>query len=110
MKKLMAVLITAALGATSIGCASDAALAKDQAAFRKVKLSGGTVDIAKDEGQVHLLDDERVVCKRYRPTGSNLTQTKCQTVREKTREDESNQREMRKLVKSPPHASGTLTR
>ena len=103
-----ALLLSLSLGLTA--CASDPGLAKDQADFRKVKLSGGTLDIARKEGKVELLDDQRVFCERYMPTGSHRTQVRCLTRAEKVTAEEANAREMRRLQMPPPSADGTLNK
>jgi hypothetical protein len=110
MSNIGLLMLATALVLALAGCATDPQLAKDQAAFSRVKLSGGTADIARKEGKVELLDDQRVRCERYFPTGSHRAQVRCLTVAEKVTADEANAREMRKLTTPPPAAHGTLSK
>lgn len=98
--RLIALAVATLLGA----CASDPELAQLRSDLRRTNLSAGTVDIAKQEGKVELLADQRVTCERYTPTGSHRAQVRCQTRTEKVTADEANNREMRKLQTPPPSA------
>jgi hypothetical protein len=91
-------------------CASNPAEVEEQSKLNRVKLSGGTIDIAKKEGKVDLAKDERVKCERYTPLGSHRTQLRCTTLTEAETAEEANKREMRKLTVPPPHATGTQSR
>lgn len=73
-----------------------------------VKLSPEVIEIAKKEGEVQLVKDDRVQCEKYKPLGSNRTQYRCRTKTEAVQSVEDNNREMRKLQTPPPAAHGTL--
>lgn len=83
-------------------CATDPEVARLRSDLRRTNLSAGTVDIAKQEGKVELLADQRVRCERYTPTGSHRAQVRCLTTTEKVTSEEANAREMRKLQTPPP--------
>jgi ABC-type Fe3+-hydroxamate transport system substrate-binding protein len=73
-----------------------------------VNLTPGVAEIAMKEGQVNLVEDERVKCEKYKPLGSNRTKYRCTTIKEEALSKEANNREMRKLQTPPPAAQGTL--
>ncbi len=69
-----------------------------------VNLTPGVAEIAKKEGNVELLKDERVKCEKYKPLGSNRTQYRCSTLAEEAKSKEDNAAAMRKLQTPPPSA------
>ena len=73
-----------------------------------VSLTPGVAEIAKKEGNVELLKDERVKCEKYKPLGSNRTQYRCTTLKEEQASNEANNREMRK-IQTPPPSAGART-
>jgi hypothetical protein len=73
-----------------------------------VSLSPGIADLAKKEGNVELLKDERVKCEKYKPLGSNRTQYRCTTLAEEAKSKEDNNAAMRK-IQTPPPSAGART-
>jgi len=67
-----------------------------------VSLSPGIAEIAKKEGEVSLVADDRVKCEKYMPLGSHRVKFRCTTVKEDVASSEANNREMRKLQTPPP--------
>lgn len=98
-------LLCALVALVLAGCAATAVSGPSASDGRRVEgltFTPGIADIAKKEGKVELLEDARVKCEKYTPTGSHRVQFRCTTVAEKKAAEEANQRVMRKLQAPPP--------
>ena len=73
-----------------------------------VSLTPGIAEIAKKEGQVDLIKDERVKCEKYTPLGSHRTKYRCTTLAEDAKSKEDNNAAMRK-IQTPPPSEGART-
>ncbi len=61
------------------GCAGQQSVARQET----LHLSAGVVQLVSSSASpVNVTDDERIVCSKYRPTGSHFFVTQCQTVSE----------------------------
>lgn len=73
-----------------------------------ISLSPGIAQIAKKEGKVELVEDERVKCEKYMPLGSHRVRYRCVTLAEEVASKEANNHEMRK-IQTPPPSVGART-
>jgi hypothetical protein len=100
--------LTLALGACGSNPTQPDPSAKEGKRIEGVTLTPGVAEIAKEEGEVQLLKDDRVKCEKYKPLGSNRTKYRCTTLAEDAKSKEDNNAAMRK-IQTPPPSAGART-